>query len=67
MYEDMDICPRCGRVAMPPWEGIRDPLEGLVSNSGSADPHILYTETAGPLLALTVGSDGWDFKRVDGY
>lgn len=66
MYEDMDICPRCGRVATPPWEGIRDPLESMVSNSGGAQTEILYTQTAGPLLVRALASLP-DFTRVRGY
>lgn len=66
MYDDMDICPKCGRVAIPPWEGKRDPLEDIVSNQGSPDYQILYTQTGGPLLARPI-ANRTDFIRVRGY
>lgn len=68
MYDDPDVCPKCGRIAIPPWEGIEDPIEGMVVNSAGHDrsEDLIYTATGGPLLIMVIAG-GADFVRAIGY
>ena len=50
MYDDVDVCPTCGRNVSDFDRGeVPDLLDGLPIGSGKTR-QIIYTETAGPLL-----------------
>ena len=67
MYDDPEICPKCGRLAEPPWKGIEDDLAGLGTTGGrDQSENIIYTATAGPLMLMVIPGRA-DYVRAVGY